>query len=235
MSIQGYAPNNELKELFQEYNEVIGAEIVSMDVNYNTYGDYYVNPAAGGQINLALKAINAYEGAKLFDPHKAYHWSDGSQVFALNHALRLLIDSKSSSSQIVLNDLLDVVLTDPLSGEVLKFDGTNWVNNTDNIGGGGTGLQPWEIADTNMIAENGNRIMANTSTGSFIVTLPFTPAFGDEVQIRDANDSFAVFGLTLNRNGSMIESLHEDLFLDLEAINITLIFRGSTIGWNINT
>jgi hypothetical protein len=39
-----------------------------------------------------------------------------------------------------LDGLSDVVITSPANGEVLKFNGTNWVNGTDAIsGGGGTG------------------------------------------------------------------------------------------------
>lgn len=36
-----------------------------------------------------------------------------------------------------LNELGDVVLTSPTSGQVLKYNGTNWVNDTDATGGGG--------------------------------------------------------------------------------------------------
>lgn len=38
-----------------------------------------------------------------------------------------------------IGDLGDVVLTAPSTGQVLKFNGTNWVNDTDNTGGGGGG------------------------------------------------------------------------------------------------
>ena len=38
-----------------------------------------------------------------------------------------------------LDDLTDVALTLPSSGQVLKFNGTNWVNATDNTGSGGGG------------------------------------------------------------------------------------------------
>jgi hypothetical protein len=45
-----------------------------------------------------------------------------------------------------LNDLTDVVLTSPSSGQVLKYNGTNWINDTDSTGSGsfayptGTGI-----------------------------------------------------------------------------------------------
>jgi hypothetical protein len=39
-----------------------------------------------------------------------------------------------------LNDLTDVAITSPSSGQVLKYNGTNWVNGTDNEGAGGGGI-----------------------------------------------------------------------------------------------
>ena len=36
-----------------------------------------------------------------------------------------------------IDELSDVVLTTPSSGQVLKYTGTNWINGTDNTGEGG--------------------------------------------------------------------------------------------------
>ena len=44
-----------------------------------------------------------------------------------------------------LGALNDVVISDPTVGEVLKYDGTNWVNDTDASGGGG--LTTEEVED----------------------------------------------------------------------------------------
>ena len=38
-----------------------------------------------------------------------------------------------------LNDLTDVVISSPTSGQVLKYNGANWINDTDATGGGGGG------------------------------------------------------------------------------------------------
>jgi hypothetical protein len=47
-----------------------------------------------------------------------------------------------------LDDLSDVVITTPSTGEVLKYNGTNWVNDTDATGGGG-----WSSYDDLEVAE----------------------------------------------------------------------------------
>lgn len=44
-----------------------------------------------------------------------------------------------------IDDLNDVVLTSPASGEVLKYNGTNWVNGTDDAGGGTPGGSDTQI------------------------------------------------------------------------------------------
>ena len=46
-----------------------------------------------------------------------------------------------------LDGLTDVVITTPANGEVLKFNGTNWVNGTDSGGGGGSGTVNTGIAN----------------------------------------------------------------------------------------
>lgn len=45
------------------------------------------------------------------------------------------------------DDLSDVVITAPSVGEVLKYDGSNWVNDTDDTGGGGgsSAILSWMI------------------------------------------------------------------------------------------
>lgn len=51
----------------------------------------------------------------------------------------ITIASTGGGSSGALNDLTDVVVSSPAQGQVLKYDGTNWVNDTDSTGGGGSG------------------------------------------------------------------------------------------------
>src|SRR5690606_6058369 len=43
---------------------------------------------------------------------------------------------------VALDDLSDVIITTPNSGEVITYNGTNWVNGTSAGGGGGDPLDP---------------------------------------------------------------------------------------------
>jgi hypothetical protein len=47
----------------------------------------------------------------------------------------------------VINALSDVVITAPATGQVLKFNGTNWVNDTDATGGGGGGQSAIQLQE----------------------------------------------------------------------------------------
>lgn len=68
-------------------------------------------------------------------PDEAYGatWN-GSQEPATKNALYDKIESLSATT---LDSLSDVVITTPSSGQVLKYNGSNWVNDTDATGAGG--------------------------------------------------------------------------------------------------
>ena len=81
-----------------------------------------------------------------------------------------------------------------------------------------------------------DRILANSSGGTFTVTLPLnsTLLVNDVVQIVDVTGSFNTNNVTLGRNGSKIQNLTEDLVLDINNIAVTMIYTGSTYGWIIS-
>jgi len=95
-------------------------------------------------------------------------------------------------------------------------------------GGGGS----WVVRTgaTGLVA--GDSVIATTTGGAFTVTLPATPATGATVSLADGND-WSVNNLTVNRNGSTIEGLAENLVLDLKDVRVDFIYSGTT--WNIYT
>ncbi len=94
----------------------------------------------------------------------------------------------------------------------------------------GIAVTPWSNKTANYTANNGDRLIANTSAGSFTITLPATPSTGDYVQITDGAD-FSVNNLTVARNGSTIEGLSQDLTVDLKGITLECIYSGAT--WDV--
>ena len=61
----------------------------------------------------------------------------------------LIISGGGSSN---LNGLTDVIITTPINGQTLSYDGTNWVNNT--LSGGGSGLSFQEVMRLKTILNN---------------------------------------------------------------------------------
>lgn len=90
------------------------------------------------------------------------------------------------------------------------------------------GTSPIQIKTGNYTATAGDRILAITSDGSFVITLPTTPELGDEIQI---SGDFFINSLTVTASGQSIEDSTYDLELDMEQTNIRLLFDGST--WKV--
>ena len=97
------------------------------------------------------------------------------------------------------------------------------------VGAQGTqgALLPWSIINGNHLAVDGARLIANTTAGSFTVTLPATPITGAYVQITDGGD-WSVNNLLINRNGSTIEGIADTLAIDLAQTTVELVYDGTT-------
>jgi hypothetical protein len=69
------------------------------------------------------------------------------------------VDAGSGGGASAINDLADVTITSPTSGQVLKYNGTIWVNDTDD-GGTGSGVTLTDFSAT-------TPIVYNNTTGAF--------------------------------------------------------------------
>ena len=101
---------------------------------------------------------------------------------------------------------------------------------------GQTGPQPdinYTVVSSARTLEAADLIAADTSGGAFTLTLPLNPSNGDAVDIFDFSETFDTNPLTIARNGSRIESLEENLVCNVEGAYFTLIYTGSTRGWQV--
>ena len=73
-------------------------------------------------------------------------------------------------------------------------------------------------------------IIADTSGGSWTLTLPSSPSAGDVVVIADGNN-WGANNLTVARNGSTIEGDAEDMVMDIGGLHTTFLYDGTT--WQI--
>jgi hypothetical protein len=93
------------------------------------------------------------------------------------------------------------------------------------------GFSYTDVKTANYTAEVGEGVQTNTTGGSFTVTLPATPASGDQVIITDAAESWGVNNLTVARNGSLIEGIASDLICNISGVAITMIYTGTS--WQV--
>lgn len=109
------------------------------------------------------------------------------------------------------------------NGLYFKWDGVKW--NTQS-----TVFVNWVKKTNNYTAQNADRILADTTTIPFTITLPASPNAGDTILIADGGN-WALNNLTVARNGSTIEGTTEDLTLDIRGIRVDLVYSGTT--WEV--
>jgi hypothetical protein len=89
----------------------------------------------------------------------------------------------------------------------------------------------WSVIGNTYNAAIGEKILADTSVGSFSITLPSTPAMGDMVRISDYSASFDINPLTVFRNGNKILGISDDLSVDIKNHAVVLVFANANSGW----
>ena len=94
-------------------------------------------------------------------------------------------------------------------------------------------LKRWTAKTANYTAVAGDRVLADTSGGAWTLTLPASPAVGDEIHILDAAASFDNNNLTVARNSLKIQGGTADLTLTTENTGIGLVYMNSTYGWRV--
>ena len=121
-----------------------------------------------------------------------------------------------SAGELAINTSDEKLFFKNASGSVVEFSG---------------GFSYTTVKIANYAAQVGEGVQTNTTAGSFTVTLPATPASGDQLIITDAAESWGVNNLTVARNGSLIEGLASDLICNISGVAITLIYTGTS--WQV--
>ena len=85
---------------------------------------------------------------------------------------------------------------------------------------------------SNTTAVAGKKYICDTTSAAFTLTLPASPVSGDTVVIGDGG-SFYTNNLTVGRNSSTIDGITDDLALNIDGIEVTLVYDGTT--WQVYT
>jgi hypothetical protein len=92
---------------------------------------------------------------------------------------------------------------------------------------------PWILKSSAYTAVDNDKIIANTTSAAFTITLPSTPSVGTNVRFIDHSDTWDTNNLTIARNtGQTIEGLADNLVCNVAGdIVLSLIYNGST--WRV--
>lgn len=93
-----------------------------------------------------------------------------------------------------------------------------------------SGASAWVKKTANYTAVAGDKLLADTSLGSFTITLPISPVLGNSVIIGDGSDWNAI-NLIVARNGSTIEGGTDDITFDVRGIQVEFVYDGAT--WEV--
>jgi hypothetical protein len=113
------------------------------------------------------------------------------------------------------------------STTILYSDGTNITGKLQTKG--------YYTPPSTYTAVNGDQLLVNTS-GSGIgtavtITLPASPAIGNEVHFIDSGNAFASNNLTIGRNSSNILGAASNLVVNANSAAFTLVYVNATRGW----
>ena len=91
----------------------------------------------------------------------------------------------------------------------------------------------WSIQTTNYTTEHAEGIFADTTSGSFTITLPSTPTIGQYIHVVDVASKFSINNLIVARNGEYIMGLDEDLTILTKNLSVKFVYSGAAYGWRI--
>ena len=104
-------------------------------------------------------------------------------------------------------------------------------NPTGSGGGGGTGLSAWVTKTAAYTVVNGDRILADTSAGTWVLSCPLIPTAGFEFWVRDAKGSWQTNNLTINRNGKPVRGSAENVLGDHNWQELHFVYKDTITGW----
>ena len=106
----------------------------------------------------------------------------------------------------------------------LWSDGTNVYKSSE--------LRKWRAISSAETVQAGAQILVNTNGGAVTITLPASPATGDEVSFIDQGYDFNTNALTVGRNSSNIANAAADLVVNTQGAGFSLVYSGdATTGW----
>jgi hypothetical protein len=94
------------------------------------------------------------------------------------------------------------------------------------------GYYPW-YAKANYTATYGQEVFADTSAGSWVLTLPQNPTIYDKVVVRDPKATWALNNLTFDPNGKKVRGKSGNVIGASNNAEATFVYVDDTTGWQV--
>ena len=216
-------------------------ELMATGENAGTWGD-----KTNSNLNLVQQAVAGFEAIDVASADVTLAMTDATISNARNATLKFT-GTLAANRTVTLPDSIEKVFnvedgTDH-AGNTLTFktasgtgvllcegncyvvysDGTNIVKANE--------YRKWRTLTAAETVQAGAKLFIDTTGGAFTVTLPASPAVGDEVHFIDSRFNFDTAALTVGRNSSKIANASSDLVVNTEGAGFGLVFSGSNVGW----
>ena len=86
-------------------------------------------------------------------------------------------------------------------------------------------------ATSSISASVNTKYIVDTNSANLTITLPSSPALGDEVGIIDGTGNASVYAITIGRNGKNIQGVASNLTVTTNRSAFTLVYYNVTQGW----
>ena len=218
-------------------------------------GDYTLfNNTSGSHALTFANTGHAANGVAITQGTKSIVYTNGSTIFDVGADLGAVgVNSLTSTGNVNLLAASSLVLQDSSGGQfaalkasatttsytltlpaatgsadqVLTTNGSGVLSFVDNSGG-----TAWQaVATSNATVVSGYGYPVNTTSGAKTLTLPSSPALGDEISFVDYAGTFDTNNLTVARNSKNIQGVAADLTVATERAGFTLVFTDNTQGW----
>lgn len=228
------------------YSSDLKIELMATGENPGTWGDKTNN-----NFNVVQQAIAGYEEIDVASSDVTLAMNNASVSNARNMTLKFtgtLAANRTVNMPASIEKMFNIFDGTDHAGYTLTFkvtsqtgfklcEGHHYIchsNGTDIVKDHETKF--WRVISANETVQAGAQILADTSGGARTITLPASPAAGDEVTFMDSENTFDSNNLTIGRNSSNINGAGSDLVVANERAAFTLVYSGdSTVGWQYKT
>ena len=223
------------------YN-TIGLELMGTGENAGTWGD-----KTNTNLNLVQQSVAGYQEIDVASADVTLAMTDATISNARNMTLKFtgtLAANRTVNFPTGIEKLFNIIDGTDHANNTLTFkvtsqtgfllcEGNSYICHAD-----GTDIvkdlefKKWRAISSAETVQPGAQILADTSGGTLTITLPASPALGDEVSFIDSDYTFDTNAFTVGRNSSNIAGSAADLVINTEGAGFTLVYSGdATTGW----